>query len=131
VRGVDLGYRGPEQGVRVIGDAVLLREMLGNLLDNAMRYGSRGNPVVTVGIEVGDDGGSTLSVQDNGQGVAPELVPRLGERFFRAIGNGHDGTGLGLAIVREIAERHGAELVFVNHADPHGLRVEVRFPAAC
>jgi two-component system sensor histidine kinase TctE len=131
VRGVDLGYRGPEQGVRVIGDAVLLREMLGNLLDNAMRYGSRSNPVVTVGIEVGDDGGSTLSVQDNGQGVAPELVPRLGERFFRAIGNGHDGTGLGLAIVREIAERHGADLVFVNHADPHGLRVEVRFPAAC
>lgn len=128
-RGVDLGYRGPDHGVRVIGDAVLLREMLGNLIDNAMRYGSRGNAEVTVGLDADDDRGCTLSVQDNGPGVTPELVPRLGERFFRAIGNGHEGTGLGLAIVREIAERHGADLVFVNHADPHGLRVEVRFPA--
>jgi two-component system sensor histidine kinase TctE len=129
-RGVDLGYRGPDHGVRVIGDAVLLREMLGNLIDNATRYGSRGNAVVTVGLDADNDRGCTLSVQDNGPGVAPELVPRLGERFFRAIGNGHEGTGLGLAIVREIAERHGADLAFVNHADPHGLRVEVRFPPA-
>ena len=91
---------------------------------------SRRNAVVTVGLDADDDGGRTLSVQDNGPGVAPELVPRLGERFFRAIGNGHEGTGLGLAIVREIAERHGADLVFVNHEDPHGLRVEVRFSAA-
>jgi two-component system sensor histidine kinase TctE len=70
-----------------------------------------------------------MAVQDNGPGVAPELIPRLGERFFRAMGNGHEGTGLGLAIVREIAERHGAELAISNHSDPHGLRVEVRFPA--
>jgi two-component system sensor histidine kinase TctE len=128
--GVDLGYRGPAHGVAVIGDAVLLRELLGNLIDNASRYGSRGNAVITVGVHTESDGGSVLSVQDNGPGVAPELMPRLGERFFRAVGNNHEGTGLGLAIVREIAERHGADLVFSNHADPHGLRVEVRFPPA-
>jgi two-component system sensor histidine kinase TctE len=127
--GIDLGYRGPERGVTVIGDAVLLREMLGNLIDNASRYGSRGNAVITVGVHTGEDGASVLSVQDNGPGVAPDLMPRLGERFFRAVGNNHEGTGLGLAIVREIAERHGADLVFSNHAEPHGLRVEVRFPA--
>jgi two-component system sensor histidine kinase TctE len=127
--GIDLGYRGSEHGVIVIGDAVLLREMLGNLIDNASRYGSRGNAVVTVGVQTDEDGSSVLSVQDNGPGVAPELMPRLGERFFRAVGNNHEGTGLGLAIVREIAERHGADLVFANHTDPHGLRVEVRFPA--
>lgn len=127
-RGIDLGYHGPEHGVTLIGDAVLLREMLGNLIDNAERYGSRGDGVITVGLQVDDDGGCVLSVQDNGPGVAPGLVPRLGERFFRAVANGHEGTGLGLAIVREIAERHGAELAFVNHTDPHGLRVEIRFP---
>lgn len=127
--GIDLGYRGPEHGVGVIGDAVLLRELLGNLIDNASRYGSRGNAVVTVGVQTAGDGGSVLSVQDNGPGVAPELMPRLGERFFRVVGNNHEGTGLGLAIVREIAERHGADLVFSNRDDPHGLRVEVRFPA--
>jgi len=128
VRGIDLGYRGPEHGVIVIGDTVLLRELLGNLIDNASRYGSRGNADITVGVQAESDGGSVLSVQDNGPGVAPELMPRLGERFFRAVGNNHEGTGLGLAIVREIAERHGADLVFSNHAEPHGLRVEVRFP---
>ncbi len=128
--GIDLGYRGPEHGVTVIGDAVLLRELLGNLIDNAARYGSRGNAVVTVGVQTDEDGTSVLSVQDNGPGVASELMPRLGERFFRAVGNNHEGTGLGLAIVREIAERHGADLVFSNHDDPHGLRVEVRFPTS-
>jgi two-component system sensor histidine kinase TctE len=127
-RGIDLGYRGPEHGATVIGDAALLRELLGNLIDNAARYGSRGNAVITVGLLGDDGGGCVLSVQDSGPGVAAELIPRLGERFFRVVGNSHEGTGLGLAIVREIAERHGAELAFSNHDDPHGLRVEVRFP---
>ncbi|MGH8155871.1 MAG: sensor histidine kinase N-terminal domain-containing protein [Rhodanobacteraceae bacterium] len=126
--GIDLGYSGPTEGARVVGDAILLRELLGNLIDNASRYGNRGNAIITVGLERGADSGWAMSVQDNGPGVAPELVPRLGERFFRAMGNGHEGSGLGLAIVREIAERHGAELSFTNHDDPHGLRVTIRFP---
>jgi two-component system sensor histidine kinase TctE len=126
--GIDLGYRGPERGATVIGDGVLLRELLGNLIDNASRYGSHGKAVITVELQPGGAEGCTLSVQDNGPGVAPELIPRLGERFFRAMGSGHEGTGLGLAIVREIAERHGAELAFSNHTDPHGLRVEIHFP---
>ncbi len=127
-RGIDLGYQGPEHGITVIGDSFLLREMLGNLVDNASRYGSRGNAEITVGLEPGPDHSCILSVQDNGPGVAPEVLPRLGERFFRVVGSGHEGSGLGLAIVREIAERHGAELAFANRADPHGLRVEIRFP---
>lgn len=128
--GIDLGYRGPEHGATVIGDGVLLRELLGNLIDNASRYGSHGKAVITVELQPAGAEGCTLSVQDNGPGVAPELIPRLGERFFRAMGSGHEGTGLGLAIVREIAERHGAELTFSNHTDPHGLRVEIHFPPA-
>ncbi|HXE65602.1 MAG TPA: ATP-binding protein, partial [Rhodanobacteraceae bacterium] len=127
-KGIDLGYRGPEHGLTVIGDAVLLRELLGNLIDNAARYGARNGAVITVELQPSVNGGCTMAVQDNGPGVAPELIPRLGERFFRAMGNGHEGTGLGLAIVREIAERHGAELAISNQEDPHGLRVEVRFP---
>ena len=127
-KGIDLGYRGPEHGLTVIGDAVLLRELLGNLIDNASRYGARSGAVITVELQPSANGGCTMAVQDNGSGVAPELIPRLGERFFRAMGNGHEGTGLGLAIVREIAERHGAELSISNHKDPHGLRVEIRFP---
>jgi two-component system sensor histidine kinase TctE len=128
-RGIDLGYLGPGRGVKVLGDAALLREMLGNLVDNALRYGSRDTAVITVELAPRADGGCVLSIEDNGPGVAPELMPRLGERFFRAVGNGHEGSGLGLAIVREIAERHGARVLFANHDDPHGLRVEIHFPA--
>ncbi len=127
-QGIDLGYHGPQHGITIIGDAALLREMLGNLIDNAARYGKRGNAEITVKLEPLADGGCLLSVQDNGPGVAAELIPRLGERFFRVVGNGYEGTGLGLAIVREIAERHGADLTFANHSEPHGLRVEIRFP---
>lgn len=123
----DLGYSGFTQGVRVVGDALLLRELLGNLIDNALRYGRR-DGVVTVSLESGDDAGVVLAVSDDGEGVPEQLWPRLGERFFRVDGNRRDGSGLGLAIVREIAERHGASVEFGVGLNGHGLRVEVRFP---
>ncbi|HET7557148.1 MAG TPA: sensor histidine kinase N-terminal domain-containing protein [Rhodanobacteraceae bacterium] len=125
----DLGYSGATQGVRVVGDALLLRELLGNLIDNALRYGRR-DGVVTVSLESGDDAGVVLAVSDNGAGVPEQLWPRLGERFFRVDGNRRDGSGLGLAIVREIAERHGATVEFGAGLNGRGLRVEVRFPPA-
>ena len=128
-RDADLGYAGPSQGVTVIGDAVLLRELLGNLIDNALRYGAHSNAEITVALQIASDGGCLLSVTDNGHGVAQEALSHLGERFFRVVGNGHEGTGLGLAIAREIAGRHGAEIDFSNRDDGHGLRVEIHFPA--
>jgi two-component system sensor histidine kinase TctE len=125
----DLGYSGPSQGVRVVGDALLLRELLGNLIDNALRYGRR-DGVVTVSLESGEDIGAALAVSDDGAGVPEQLWPRLGERFFRVHGDRRDGSGLGLAIVREIAERHGATVGFGEGLSGKGLRVEVRFPPA-
>ena len=125
----DLGYGGPTQGVRVVGDALLLRELLGNLIDNALRYGKR-DGVVTVSLESSDDAGAVLAVSDDGGGVPEQLWPRLGERFFQVDGDRRDGSGLGLAIVREIAERHGAIVEFGNGLNGRGLRAEVRFPPA-
>jgi len=125
----DLGYGGPTQGVRVVGDALLLRELLGNLIDNALRYGKR-DGVVTVSLESSDDAGAVLAVSDDGGGVPEQLWPRLGERFFQVDGDRRDGSGLGLAIVREIAERHGAIVEFGNGLNGRGLRAEVRFPSA-
>ena len=129
----DLGYSGPTRGVRVLGDAALLRELLGNLVDNALRYGRR-DGVVTVSLQRSSDAEAILAVSDDGAGVPQRLWPRLGERFFRIEGNasdrsGRDGSGLGLAIVREIAERHGATVRFGTGAEGRGLRVEVRLPA--
>ncbi|HJU08756.1 MAG TPA: sensor histidine kinase N-terminal domain-containing protein [Rhodanobacteraceae bacterium] len=124
----DLGYSGPAHGVRVLGDAALLRELLGNLVDNALRYGRR-DGVVTVSLQGSGDSEALLTVSDDGPGVPEHLWPRLGERFFRVDGDRRDGSGLGLAIVREIAERHGATVDFGASAEGRGLRVDVRFPA--
>ena len=124
----DLGYSGPAHGVPLLGDAALLRELLGNLIDNALRYGRR-DGVVTVSLQPGDNGETLLTVADDGPGVPAHLWPRLGERFFRVDGDRRDGSGLGLAIVREIAERHGAMVDFGAGSEGRGLRVEVRFPA--
>ena len=74
------------------------------------------------------DGSVSLSVEDNGPCVPDDALPRLSERFFRASSSNEEGSGLGLAIVKRIAERHLARVSYTL-VEPHGLRVEVRFPA--
>lgn len=124
---IDLGYAGPNADALVVGDSVMLREALVNLVDNALNYvGAEGSVTVEVARELRT---VSLSVEDDGPGVGEEWWPRLGERFFRAPGTTREGSGLGLAIVRRIAERHRAALVFAHGHDGRGLRVTLRFPA--
>jgi two-component system sensor histidine kinase TctE len=124
---IDLGYEGPTQGAVVVGDAVMLREALVNLVDNALNYaGEHGTVTVSVVQELRT---VTLAIEDSGPGVAEEWWPRLGERFFRPPGSRREGSGLGLAIVRRIADRHGAAVVFDRGRDGLGLRVTLRFDA--
>ncbi len=124
---IDLGYAGPNSDAMVAGDAVMLREALVNLVDNALNYvGADGSVTVEVARELRT---VSLSVEDDGPGVGEEWWPRLGERFFRAPGTAREGSGLGLAIVRRIAERHRAALVFAHGHEGKGLRVTLRFPA--
>lgn len=120
-RGVDLGYDGPDAGVWVDGDPQLLRELVANLVDNALRYG-RPAGVVTLSLATAP---VVLCVDDDGPGIPEDERPRVVERFYR---RAHDGAGcgLGLPIVREIAARHGAG--FVLAASPSGgVRALVRF----
>jgi two-component system sensor histidine kinase TctE len=125
---IDLGYEGPTQGAIVVGDAVMLREALVNLVDNALNYaGEHGTVTVSVMQELRT---VSLAVEDSGPGVDEEWWPRLGERFFRPPGSRREGSGLGLAIVRRIADRHGAAVVFDRCRDCPGLRVTLRFSAA-
>ncbi len=121
--GVDLGYEGPDDGVPVAGDAPLLREALGNLLDNALRYGAE-QGVITLAVQ-GRDDGVQLWVDDDGAGIDATERGRVTERFYRASSQG-DGCGLGLAIVAEIAQRHGAALE-IGSAPMGGARVGLRF----
>jgi two-component system sensor histidine kinase TctE len=123
---IDLGYAGPNAEAMIAGDAVMLREALVNLVDNALNYvGADGSVTVEVVRELRT---ISMSVEDDGPGVSEEWWPRLGERFFRTPGAPREGSGLGLAIVRRIAERHHAALAFARGQEGRGLRVTLRFP---
>lgn len=127
-RNIDLGFDSPQENVMIEGDAFLLREMLNNLLDNAIRYTQSGGQV-TVRV-VPDAAKITLSVEDNGPGIPESERERVFERFYRVLGTGVEGCGLGLAIVREIAQRHGGEATLGKSASGSGTVVRIAFPQA-
>ncbi|OEZ62009.1 sensor histidine kinase [Duganella sp. HH105] len=110
---IDLGYEAPAVPVQIVGNPTMLRELLSNLIDNALRYTPAGGSV-TVRVRAGDEH-SLLEVEDTGPGIAPAERTRVFERFYRILGNSAEGSGLGLAIVREIAQQHGAEVDIYNN----------------
>jgi len=124
---VDLGFDTDTETAVVTGDPFLLREMLNNLLDNAVRYTQSGGQVtVRVSREAGKP---RLSVEDNGPGIPEAERDRVFERFYRVLGTGADGCGLGLAIVTEIAQSHGATVKLTPAPTGTGTIVSVVFPA--
>ena len=126
---VDLGLAEDEGDARplmVLGNALLLREAIFNVIDNAIRYAGAGAEV-TVGVTE-DASGIQVIVDDTGPGIDPEHHDAVFQRFFRATHQG-TGCGLGLAIVKEIVERHGGRVAIASR-DPHGLRVQLRLPPA-
>jgi two-component system OmpR family sensor kinase len=126
-RGIDLGMTGEGQVVTVTGDTDGLSVMLGNLVDNAVRYtGSGGQVDVWAGIS---EGRPSLRVCDNGPGVAMAERGRLFDRFYRPDGNTVWGCGLGMAIVKNVADLHGAEIRLGDGLGGRGFGVLVLFPA--
>ncbi|MEO8628685.1 MAG: sensor histidine kinase N-terminal domain-containing protein [Betaproteobacteria bacterium] len=125
---IDLGFNGCDGPAVVFGDRLLLEEMLGNLIDNAIRYTPAGGEV-TVSVLTREDV-SVLSVEDTGPGIPEHERSNVLERFHRGSTAGSsEGSGLGLAIVREIAVTHGARLS-IDEGDPRqGTRVRIIFPA--
>jgi signal transduction histidine kinase len=120
-------------------DPVRMRQVLGNLLDNALRYTPAGGTVTvaahraaagSAGVAAGGAaGGATveLSVTDAGPGLAPEVRDTLFDRFAKSPDS--PGSGLGLAIARAIAEAHGGS-IRAEAASPHGTRIVVTLPMA-
>jgi len=127
-RHIDLGYDGEEGSAWIEGDAFLVRDMLGNLLDNAIRYTQQGGQV-TVRVTAGTNA-VVLSVEDNGPGIPEQERERVFERFYRVLDTGTEGCGLGLAIVREIALSHRAEITLAAGAGGRGTLARVAFPRA-
>ena len=112
-REIDLGYEAPAEPVEIDGSAMMLRELLSNLIDNALRYTPAGGSVT---VRVRASGRHCLlEVEDTGPGIAPAERARVFERFYRILGSSASGSGLGLAIVREIAYQHGADIEIFNN----------------
>lgn len=114
-RGLDLGFELDD--AQVTGDRLLLGEMIGNLVVNALSYTPAPGEVTVRCREA--DGRSLIEVEDNGPGIPPEARRQVFERFFRLPGASQPGSGLGLAIVREIVHGLHGE---VEVRDPPGGR---------
>jgi two-component system sensor histidine kinase TctE len=112
---IDLGYEGvaaDSRGVRILGNATLLKELVRNLVDNAINYtpsSADAHGVITVRV-LSDTAGKVvaLQVEDSGPGISAAEREQIFQPFYRAVGTEVDGSGLGLAIVMEVAQQHNA-----------------------
>jgi len=117
---IDLGYEGPDgedNATRMLGQPLLIRELIRNLVDNALRYTPSGG-IVTVRVTADPFGQVVvLQVEDSGPGIGEAERELVFRPFYRTLDNDAEGSGLGLAIVREIATRHDTT-VTVGDARP-------------
>jgi len=134
-KGLDIGYEGPgakdAAAPRLLGEPVLVREAIRNLLDNAVQYTPGGGTITLRVLTEAGGGTALLQVEDNGPGIPAGERELVFQPFYRVLGTEVDGSGLGLAIVREVAERHGGS-VSVEAASARavsaGTRVTLRLP---
>ncbi len=124
-RDMDLGFEA-DRAVTVQGDELLLRELLKNLIDNAIRYCPSG-ACITVRVAATATG-CCLEVEDDGPGIPPAERERVFDRFYRSPGTDTEGSGLGLAIVREVVRVHGGRITLGEGSEGKGLRVRVSLP---
>lgn len=126
-KGIDLGFE-PEPAL-VEGSEWLLRELLANLINNAIQYTPRGG-AVTARSGIGEDGRPFVEVEDNGPGIPQYAHERIFERFYRLADGSSTGTGLGLAIVKEVADRHDATISLQSSSEKGGTCIRVSFVPA-
>lgn len=122
-RYIDLGFEA--NPAVVSGSEWMLREMLSNLIDNAMRYTQDGGAItVRSGLERDRP---FIEIEDNGPGIPTDQQNRIFERFYRINGTIPEGSGLGLAIVKEVADRHGAFIEFKPTSSNTGTLIRIQF----
>lgn len=130
-KGITLAAMDGSAGALVHGDAGRVQQIVANLLTNALKFTPAGRRVeVAVGFS-GDD--VEIEVRDEGEGFAPDFLPRLFERFSQADSSStrkHGGLGLGLSIVRELVDLHGGEVTASSPGEGGGATFTVRLPIA-
>jgi len=125
-RSIDLGFEGHGQPLQIDADPDRLRDLINNLIDNAVRYSQEGGRVTVAVGRAGPE--RLLSISDDGPTIPPEERTRVFERFHRLLGGRAEGSGLGLAIVSEIAALHGARITLQDDTDGTGNTFTVHFP---
>lgn len=129
---IDVGheYNSNVTPVFINADKSLIKQAMRILIDNAMKYSPPGKRI-TLSVS-GTDGYARLTVQDEGIGIAPDAVPQIFDRFFRADesrARATGGTGLGLSIAKWITERHGGHMEVLSRQDI-GTRISIILPAS-
>ena len=124
VKKIDLGFEDASSSMEIFGVALLLREMIDNLVDNAIKYTPPGGCVT---VRLRSAAQAILEVEDTGIGIASADRQRIFDRFYRALGTGAEGSGLGLAIVREIAEQHNARIDVLDNPAGQGTLIRLKF----
>ncbi len=124
-KNIDLGFESSAIPAVVMGNVERLKELLYNLIDNAIRYTQSGGKV-TVAINVTHTK-VELMVVDNGPGISVIERDKIFDRFHRVVGTGEEGSGLGLAIVKDITNLHGASISVSDNKKHQGLQVLVCF----
>ncbi len=123
-KGITLALNSQE-AVSIQGDKDNLQILLGNLVDNALRYTpAQGSVTLVTGVE---NGRPFLAVQDTGPGIPADEREHVFDRFYRVEGTGSSGTGLGLAIAKSIAEQHHAEIRISEGLGGKGTEVRIVF----
>ncbi|SCK35522.1 two-component system, OmpR family, sensor histidine kinase TctE [Variovorax sp. HW608] len=127
-RSMDLSLEDAPQPVVVMGNALLLRELIANLIDNAIAYGRHGG---SVAIRLNRDGGGpVLEIEDDGPGIPLAERDKVFERFYRAPGSAVGGSGLGLSIVRDICIAHRSRIELRTPSSGVGLAVRIHLQEA-
>jgi signal transduction histidine kinase len=123
--GHEVSYTGPDR-LAFAGRAHAIGRAVANVVENATKFGSR----AVIVLRALDDGAVETEIFDDGPGIAPGLLDRVFEPFFKGDSarsiEGRTGFGLGLSIARDIADRHGGDIALVNR-EPHGLSVRMTF----
>jgi cell cycle sensor histidine kinase DivJ len=129
--GLDLSMRLPADLPEILADKRAFKQILINLVSNAIKFTDRGGRVIIAATIDGAD--ILVTVEDTGVGISVDDLPRVGRPFFQARGaydRRHDGTGLGLSIVQGLVALHGGTVNIVSRVG-EGTRVSVRLPLDC
>jgi signal transduction histidine kinase len=128
-KGIGFAHR-VDVGAALLVDAARLQQILWNLVSNAIKFTPRGGDI-GLAVEV-SDGDLVIEVRDSGEGIAPDFLPHVFERFRQAdagVTRRHGGLGLGLAIVKDLAELHGGQAFVKSQGAQRGATFTVRIPA--